>query len=106
MAPGSTETRSVNVRLPVDWVGSGYLVVRSDSRDDVYELNNDNNTSLLPINVGDDRPDLNITAFEPRLGTREFRPGASFAFDYEVTNQEGEELMDRVGQIVWCYLAI
>ncbi len=87
LAVGGTESRTVNVRLPSDWLGSGFLIVRSDARDDVYELDNANNIRSVSIAVGDDRPDLMVSTFEPRLGTRELRPGSTLTFDYEVANR-------------------
>ncbi len=101
LAVGGTESRTVNVRLPSDWLGSGFLIVRSDARDDVYELDNANNIRSVSIAVGDDRPDLMVSTFEPRLGTRELRPGSTLTFDYEVANRGLGRPTVRIGTIDW-----
>ena len=84
---GGSETRNITLRLPADQLASGYLIVRSDNRDQVYELNNDNNLLSTAINIDDDRPDLSVSSFEPRLGSRQIQPGATLAFDYAVSNR-------------------
>ncbi len=73
--------------IPADQISSGFLIVRSDSSDQVYELNNDNNSAFTAISIDDDRPDLSISSFEPRLGSRQIQPGATLAFDYAVSNR-------------------
>ncbi len=87
LAVGASEARTTTVRLPADLTGDYFLIVRSDSRDVVYELNNDNNQAAISLAIGDDRPDLVVTSFEPRLGSRELRPGSTLTFDYEVSNR-------------------
>jgi subtilase family serine protease len=101
LGPGQVENRAISFKLPTDRFGASFLIVKSDSTDLVYELNNNNNTSALSLFIADDRPDLKVRSFSPRLGNRSIAPGGSIAFDFEVENQGlgptfGRSWTDRV----------
>ncbi len=101
LVPNQVENVTTNLQLPTDRFGSNFILVQSDSGDQVYELNNDNNISSLPIFVEDDRPDLVVRSFSPRINNRSIAPGSSVAFDFEVANQGigptfGRSWTDRV----------
>ncbi len=101
LAAGASESRAVNVRLPGDTIGSYFVLVQTDSRDQVYELNNSNNAASVAIQIGDDRPDLSVSSFVPRLGTGEVIPGKPLAIDATVINNGngstfGNQWFDRL----------
>ena len=87
LAPNQVENLTTNLQLPPDRFGSNFVLVHSDSSNVVYELNNENNFASLPIFVEDDRPDLAVRSFAPRISNRSIAPGSSVAFDFEVENQ-------------------
>ena len=101
LAPNQVENTTANLQLPTDRFGSNFILVQSDSGNQVYELNNDNNISSLSIFVEDDRPDLLVRSFAPRISNRSISPGSSVAFDFEIENQGlgptfGRSWTDRV----------
>ncbi len=84
LAAGEFETRTVNFQLPEDIVGGGYLYVVSNVNRGVFETDYENNRKETAVNIMDDRPDLTVTGFAPRLGSGTLLPGQSFSFDYEL----------------------
>ncbi len=87
LAPNQIENRTINFRLPTDRFGASFVIVHSDSNNSVYELNDANNISPVSIFIGDDRPDLRVLSFTPRLGSRTIAPGSSLSLDYEIENR-------------------
>ena len=101
LVPNQVENLTTHLQLPTDRFGASFVLVNTDSNDLVYELNNDNNISSLPIFIEDDRPDLSVRSFNPRLANRSIAPGSSLAFDFEIENQGrgptfGRSWTDRV----------
>ena len=87
LIPNQVENRSVNLRLSDDLQRNGFLIVKSDSTDSVYELNQDNNTKSLSILVGDERPDLHVVSFAPNLGGKILSPGGTIPVDFKIGNK-------------------
>ena len=87
LAPQQSANRSITVSLPPNRFGAAYIIVRSDSSDSVYELNEANNYATAAIQIGDDRPDLRVESFSLRSNIREVAPGGQIAFDFEVANR-------------------
>ncbi len=87
IAAGASEARSLNLVLPQDWVGAGFLIVHSDSANAVYELNNNNNVFGTPITITADRPDLGVPLFTSLIPAQGIAPGTAFPTEFLVENQ-------------------
>jgi subtilase family serine protease len=101
LAPNQSENRTTTVRLPADRFGTARIIVHSDSSDLVYELNNSNNISSTTIQIGDNRPDLQVAAFALRPNNPMVAPGGTLRLDYEIANRGigptfGRSWADRV----------
>lgn len=85
--PGQTESRQVTLRLPSDRFGARYIIVLTDSGNAVFELDQANNTLAASVVVLDDRPDLVVTEFTPRIDGGTVPIGASLAADLTIENR-------------------
>ncbi len=87
LASNQVDPRTATFQLPVDRIGSFFILAVSDNTDSVFELNNGNNARALPVMIQDDRPDLAVRSFTARTGTGSVPFGSTLAFDYEVENR-------------------
>jgi hypothetical protein len=91
LAPGQSETRSVTFRVPSDRIGSFTILVSVDAGGSVYEADEGNNVGRGPLRIDDNRPDLIVADFRPRLGTLggdgPVVPGSSLSFDDVIENR-------------------
>ncbi|MFN7874517.1 MAG: CARDB domain-containing protein, partial [Pirellula sp.] len=101
LAPNQSEQRTTTVRLPENRFGTARIIVHSDSSDLVYELNNSNNIASTTIQIGDNRPDLQVASFALRPNNPSVAPGGTLSFDFEIANRGigptfGRSWTDRV----------
>ncbi|TAK36653.1 MAG: hypothetical protein EPO21_01945 [Chloroflexota bacterium] len=85
LTAGSSYTLTQNVSLP-KVLGSYYLIFRSDMYNVVKELDESNNTSVVPLLI--QAPDLTPTAFS---GPSTAMPGQSLPLTWTVKNQGNQE---------------
>ncbi|WP_168215735.1 CARDB domain-containing protein [Roseimaritima ulvae] len=86
LASGQQESLSVATILPAGEFGSRFLLIVSDATNQVFELDDENNLFALPLTITDDRPDPQLTSFNPRVTGGQVLPGGTITFDYSVAN--------------------
>jgi subtilase family serine protease len=84
---GQSQTRSINVQLPIDRFGAYFVIVAADNTNSLFELDEADNTAFTSLLIQNNQPDLSIRYFTPRISTGSVNAGATISLDYSIENR-------------------